>query len=451
MAIDPRLPIQIPGQKVDTAVFLRRVVKRDPDRQVGGMIEPHIGPVLMPGETRPLACALHHELFVEKVPLGPKTGPGNRPDLLRQKEGLDLREFLVAMRKEPAGLSQPDLVTIAAPVIDGLVKKRVTGPAQHGKLLAGQGPGEHGISLPAEIKVRHLVVSHSLTLHIAAVRGKIFAMERQEIAKSVAPHPEVSAAPHALCWRRSDRRRYGAGPQAHAELVAFLGLRGDADYLLDGHAHPLRRGTLIWAFAGQAHVLLRDSADFDMWVFLVSGRLLPGDEAGLPPLHVSQRGPVAPRELPDRAIRDLDRLAEAARDAPTAPARGAGIRWWLTRAWAAWQAAEDAGSRAIHPAVARAAGLLRDDPTLPMDELARRAGLSHGRLARLFRAETGQGIVDYRTQQKLGRVEAALEDGERNLTRAALDAGFGSYSQFYRAFRAARGVEPRAGLLRPPA
>ncbi|MEO0989726.1 MAG: AraC family transcriptional regulator [Pseudomonadota bacterium] len=270
------------------------------------------------------------------------------------------------------------------------------------------------------------------------------------IAKPDRAHPEVIDPPHGRCWRRSGRRRYGAGPQAHDELVALLGLSGSADYLLGGHVHKVERGTLVWALSGQAHVLLRDSSDFDMWVFLISGQLLPEVEEGLPPLRVDQWGPLPPRRIPEGDVQRLDQLAQETFQSSAPKAQGAGLLWWLARAWLAWTKCSDAGARAVHPAVARAASLLRDDPSLDLASLARMAGLSPGRLSAAFRRETGQSIVDYRTDQKLGRVEEHLALGERNLTRAALDAGFGSYSQFYRAFTARRGQSPRNALLAKP-
>lgn len=271
-------------------------------------------------------------------------------------------------------------------------------------------------------------------------------MTDQYIAKPVriAPHPLVVDPPWFAHWRRSERRHYGSGPQAHAELVVLLGLSGRAEYLLDDIVYPLQTGTLLWAFAGQSHVLLTDEAAFDMWVFVVSQRVLPGNEDGLPALQKSQIGaPVEPKSVTRNPLHELTTIAEAVRVAQSEEAQIVGLRWWLSRAWSHWQNAAPGASRAIHPAIAKAAGLVRDNPCLPTDEIAGLVGLSTGRLNRLFRATTGQKLVDFRTEQKLGRVEAAMRLGQRNLLNAAFDAGFGSYSQFYRAFLARTGQNPR--------
>ena len=122
----------------------------------------------------------------------------------------------------------------------------------------------------------------------------------------------VAAEPGGLCWKRSDRRRPGRGPEAHRELVVLLGLAGEARYLMDGAVHDLRRGTLLWAFSGQAHVLLSDTDDFDMWVFLISDRVLPpGESASMPPLQVPKGGGVLPRRLSDEVTTELGKACRS--------------------------------------------------------------------------------------------------------------------------------------------
>ena len=97
---------------------------------------------------------------------------------------------------------------------------------------------------------------------------------------------------------------------------------------------------------------------------------------------------------------------------------------------------------AVHPAVERAARLLRAAPEMSVSDLAREAGLSQTRLARVFRAEIGMKLTEYRTDQKLELVDSLMRTRKVTLTAAALEAGFGSYSQFYRAFQARRGRAP---------
>lgn len=259
-------------------------------------------------------------------------------------------------------------------------------------------------------------------------------------------HPLVRDAPGGLCWRRSERRRYGRAAEAHRELVVLLGMSGRAQYLIDGTVVPLRRGTLLFALAGQEHVLISDTDEFDMWVFLISDRILDAArraDPAHPPLALHDRGAVAPRRVNDAALAELDGVAAVAQGAEPMLARDA-LRYWLARAWAHWQAAEESRLATVHPAVDRAAHLIRRSPETSLDEVAQAAGLSPGRLSKLFKAQTGQGFSAFRRDCRLARAEELLRaQPNANLMTVALDAGYGSYAQFYRDHMSRRGTPPR--------
>lgn len=119
------------------------------------------------------------------------------------------------------------------------------------------------------------------------------------------------------------------------------------------------------------------------------------------------------------------------------PARGAPGTRALPRS-------QSAGRRLATQAVA----LLREDPSLGGKEIADRLEISLSRLARVFKAEMGMSLVEYRNRLRLDRFGALLEGGRSNLLEAALDAGFGSYAQFHRVFRALRHSTPREYLRR---
>ncbi|MFT5346607.1 MAG: transcriptional regulator GlxA family with amidase domain [Dinoroseobacter sp.] len=97
--------------------------------------------------------------------------------------------------------------------------------------------------------------------------------------------------------------------------------------------------------------------------------------------------------------------------------------------------------------MARAAEALQRDPTLGARALGEIAGLSAGRLGQVFAAQMGESLVAFRTRQKLQRVEDLVGAKGLDLLNASLEAGFGSYAQFFRAYRARYGVGPRQGLL----
>ena len=89
---------------------------------------------------------------------------------------------------------------------------------------------------------------------------------------------------------------------------------------------------------------------------------------------------------------------------------------------------------------------LSRDLTVDGNHLAKMLGVSPGKLARDFKAEMGVSLVEYRNRLRLERFLAMVDRGGGNLLEAALDAGFGSYAQFHRVFRAMLGTTPREYL-----
>ncbi len=256
----------------------------------------------------------------------------------------------------------------------------------------------------------------------------------------------VQAPPHARLWRRETQRHRAFRPSAHAELVVLHALKGEARYVIGGRVLRLRAGSLLLAWAGEAHFLARDTPEFDMWVGLISDRFSVG-RCDLPPVDGGGLAAEA-RALRPEVSAGLAGVAQAVQDAPSAAAWEVGCHWWLMQAWSAWQAAPEAGGVALHPSVARAAEALQRDPTLSAVALGRIAGLSSGRLGQVFAAEMGESLVAFRTRQKLQRVEDLVAGQGIDLLNASLEAGFGSYAQFFRAYRGRYGVGPREGLLR---
>lgn len=98
---------------------------------------------------------------------------------------------------------------------------------------------------------------------------------------------------------------------------------------------------------------------------------------------------------------------------------------------------------ARHPTLRKAVHKLSLDPSSSGQRLARELGISSSRLARLFKTELGISMVDYRNQLRMERLLQNVERRSGSLLQAALDAGFGSYAQFHRVFRAMRGESPR--------
>jgi AraC-like DNA-binding protein len=87
--------------------------------------------------------------------------------------------------------------------------------------------------------------------------------------------------------------------------------------------------------------------------------------------------------------------------------------------------------------------MLAKDPAMGGKEIAAKLDISLSRLARVFKAEMGMSLVEYRNRLRLERFSVLLDRGRTNLLEAALAAGFGSYAQFHRVFRALRHMTPR--------
>jgi transcriptional regulator GlxA family with amidase domain len=79
--------------------------------------------------------------------------------------------------------------------------------------------------------------------------------------------------------------------------------------------------------------------------------------------------------------------------------------------------------------------------------MAEQLHVSARHLARIFKREAGTSVVDHRNELRLARFLDRVDADAHNLLEAALDAGFGSYAQFHRVFRARLGRTPREYLL----
>ena len=101
---------------------------------------------------------------------------------------------------------------------------------------------------------------------------------------------------------------------------------------------------------------------------------------------------------------------------------------------------------ATNPSLAAAVRALHADPRLDARALAKQLGINSRKLTAVFNDELGVSLVDYRNRLRLERFLALVDRGGGNLLQAALDAGFGSYAQFHRVFRAVLGATPREYL-----
>jgi AraC-like DNA-binding protein len=118
------------------------------------------------------------------------------------------------------------------------------------------------------------------------------------------------------------------------------------------------------------------------------------------------------------------------------------------RAAELWQTASALSLRcrtpSTHVLTRRAFTLLANDPELGRGTLAKYAQCHPTELSRHFHRDVGITLVRYRTRLRLLSLMRTMDTGANNLVRAALSAGFGSYSQCHRAFVAELGCSPSA-------
>jgi AraC-like DNA-binding protein len=245
-------------------------------------------------------------------------------------------------------------------------------------------------------------------------------------------------------------RGIAPSPHKHEELEVNLVVRGSATYLLGDRRYDLGERTLTWLFPDQNHVLVRQSEGFAMWWAVFGTGLLrrscgPPETAGL-----LERNPLGRfcRRLDARGARRIEGLFAEVKDAGSTGEGGlydAGLAYLLLSSWEAFRTSEDVVEGLdLHPAVERAAVILRDETgAQDLPQLARTAGLSPSRLSRLFKQQVGFSISEYRNERRLERFLELYGRGRRIGTlEAALEAGFGSYAQFHRVFRRAMGASP---------
>lgn len=233
----------------------------------------------------------------------------------------------------------------------------------------------------------------------------------------------------------------------HAELEFNLVTRGSGLYLLANRKYQIRRGDLLWLFPAQEHVLIEQSSDFEMWIGVArpaTVRRIATDANAKVLTRANPAGDYC-RRLPQPVFTKLEALiADIANQHDQLGLFNAGLGFVLLAAWHQFERAADVPVDDVHPAVERAARLIRDKSnTLGLTELAQLAGLSAPRLSRLFKQQTGVALVDFRNRQRVEKFLALYGTGQRTtMLDAALEAGFGSYPQFHRVFKRVIGCSP---------
>ena len=257
---------------------------------------------------------------------------------------------------------------------------------------------------------------------------------------------KLPAALEGNLWHYRHHGRANA-MHRHAELEFNLVTQGRGLYLLANRKYQVRRGDLLWLFPAQEHVLIEQSADFEMWIGVTKPATVRriATDAGANVLRQANPAGEYCRRLSQPAFTRLETLlAEIAATQNRPGLFNAGLHYALLAAWQQFEHAADVPVHDVHPAVEKAARYIRDqNNTTGLEELARHAGLSAPRLSRLFKQQTGIALVDFRNRQRVEKFLALYRTGQRmTMLEAALEAGFGSYPQFHRVFKRVLGNSP---------
>jgi AraC-like DNA-binding protein len=256
-----------------------------------------------------------------------------------------------------------------------------------------------------------------------------------------------------LLFARRDRVEVMSVAHRHRGVELNLVVDGTATYLLDRHRYHLGPGALVWLFPGQEHLFVDASPTYADWLCVFDPQVMGLDTVSewIRPLYAADPPGVFARRLGIDQIGWLDALFRQVASAVHAEVGLAGRRHAILAAWEAFHAAPDAApASVVHPAVAEAAGLLRDSPVAPtIPVLARAVGLSPNHLSRLFARQMGTSITRFRNEHRFRRFLDAYGTGHgTTVLDAALRAGFGSYPQFHRITRSITGMSPTTYLRR---
>jgi AraC-like DNA-binding protein len=262
----------------------------------------------------------------------------------------------------------------------------------------------------------------------------------------------------------------------HREVELNLVVNGKITYVLDGRSYTFGRGSLLWFFPSQEHQIMHRTSDAQYYVGVFTPDMIQracrsatyadlgkedvGDVGILHSILEPARFDLMERMMAEimEGSMDADLLNREAgfgvdssfRYAHHDPdALNAGLRHLLLLAWRYQQTAgAHADSLKLHPSVRQALALISENPeSESLGELARKCSVSEAYLSRLFRKQVGIPLSQYKNNIRLGRFwECYSRADSINMTEAMLEAGFGSYAQFYKVFRAQYGCGPRESL-----
>ena len=260
-------------------------------------------------------------------------------------------------------------------------------------------------------------------------------------------------SPHEALAKPNERFEY--------EVLALLIIEsGTATYVIDNKIIEIPPLSAVWCFPEQERTLCNRTTDFKMWVIEFTQEFLQQTcteqhDDILKQKHeefLHRRLPVNEFQFMRRIFAELLNIGEPCPEGFFGKEGendlfNAGLHYILQHCWRIFRIKKNEFQYTeLHPAVSKAVRFLsvEGNESSSVEELAKHCGLSASRIVPLFHKEVGMTITEFRNRRKLDRFFTIYSPkGPHNLMSCALDAGFGSYAQFYRIFTSIMGCSPR--------
>lgn len=241
----------------------------------------------------------------------------------------------------------------------------------------------------------------------------------------------------AQVWSYSPR--YRRPRHFHVEPELNFVVAGSARFGVGNRVVEVTSGELLGFMPGQDHELLNGSDDLMLFAIgvaptLSSDVLRHVQPEAATPIHLR------PTTSELRCL-----VAHAAALAERGNADQDIAELW-ERIHAASARNTDGRRHNAHVTTRRALAALAEAPELDRDALARLTRANPSELSRHFHRDVGMTLVEYRTRLRVLQFIRTVDHSPTDLTAAAFQSGFGSYSQCHRSFLAEFGCGPREFL-----
>jgi len=260
----------------------------------------------------------------------------------------------------------------------------------------------------------------------------------------------------------------------HAELEINVVARGSVTYVVGKSSYTFYQGECLWLFPGQPHSCIDRTADALYYVVSFKPALITRScrqngnsilKKSRPPKNAVLHSVLPPAKF--ALLRGvMDSLIEVGLDSDTLNREvgygispgfryehskpdllNSGLALILQLAWdCQMDSAVERRATLLHPAVLKALDLLKKESESEcLGRLARDCGVSAAYLSRTFKEQVGVPISRYRNTMRLERFWEIRNKATRHMTlsEAVYEAGFGSYAQFSKIYRATFGRPPR--------